>query len=304
MPNQTIEEKISIIKNIIDEIKLLGDEDQLAYWETNLNRLQEEQLKTEDIKLKQQEKVNEERNINVENKEIIQVEDNKEKEEEKKEENKEIEATATKGNTTMTKYKDGNIRVDSDYIGIKVQANNPILKIKLEELLMTITTDEISGNNKFADRYIELLKQAKSQQDINDMLNFLKSISTVGVLGQTYDMVLTNYTEHYIENVNGKRLDAETTSKEKEEDITKKLEMLDMQLDEISNGRTKDPDDYRKLATEYQKQADKLEQVLETTVNETKREELEKKIKDLQKKSHDLIEHAENIEKIAINFQF
>ena len=286
-----MEDKINNLKKMIEEAKLENDEVLVEYLTKAVEHLIQKQKNNTDIKLKSQENVNQEENQTQEVKQEVQIEEKKD----------EIEKTKTTGLSTITKFKSGNIRLESKYMDAKVQSSNSKLKINLESLLVTLALDEISNEQNFVDKYIDLLRTVKEEQDIKDMVNFLQTISSVGDLGAKYSNALTLITQKYLQEIN-KKPETRDISNNLEE-VNKQIELLDMRLDEIKNGKGIDPEDLYALAKRYESQIEDLEDLYKNNIDRDKKIELEIKLDSLRKKVKDIRAYASQIEDLS-QYQF
>ena len=284
-------EQIENLRKMIEDAKRENDEVLIEYLSKALNHLLKKQKESEDIKLKSQENVNQEENQTQEVKQEVQIEEKKD----------EIEKTKTTGLSTITKFKSGNIRLESKYMDAKVQSSNSKLKINLESLLVTLALDEISNEQNFVDKYIDLLRTAKEEQDIKDMVNFLQTISSVGDLGAKYSNALTPITQKYLQEINKKPETRDISNNLKE--VNKQIELLDMRLDEIKNGKGIDPEDLYALAKRYESQIEDLEDLYKNNIDRDKKIELEIKLDSLRKKVKDIRAYASQIEDLS-QYQF
>ena len=133
------------------------------------------------------------------------------------------------------------------------------------------------------------------------MLNFLQTISSVGDLGAKYSNALTLITQKYLQEIN-KKPETRDISNNLEE-VNKQIELLDMRLDEIKNGKGIDPEDLYALAKRYESQIEDLEDLYKNNIDRDKKIELEIKLDSLRKKVKDIRAYASQIEDLS-QYQF
>ena len=286
-----MEEQINNLKKMIEDAKRENDEVLVEYLTQALNHIYNKQKQQENAKLKSQENINQEQN------EI--------KEEKKDKENDEIDKTISNGLSTLTIYKSGNKVLKSPYMDISVKARNSALKLNLESMLVSIASDEITREANAVDDYIDALKLAQSKEDIEDLLNFLDHIAEIGRQGETYKAILTNITKQYGQQLQDqdKTYDVEETPSM--EIIDRNLELLNMRKDRLMSNKMKDPEDFRDLATDYQKVLNQLHD-LEYTLSPAEKDQLKTgiKIHNTRVTIDNLQAYAKRIEEIAdISFE-
>ena len=86
-------------------------------------------------------------------------------------------------------------------------------------------------------------------------------------------------------------------------EVNKQIELLDMRLDEIKNGKGIDPEDLYALAKRYESQIEDLEDLYKNNIDRDKKIELEIKLDSLRKKVKDIRAYASQIEDLS-QYQF
>lgn len=227
--------------------------------------------------------------------------------EEKKEE-KEIEKTISNGNTTLTKYKDGNAVLDSKYMDVSVKSNNKMLKINLESTLVTIALDELNQihgePSKSIRELISLIYQSNTEEDLIDISNYLKSVGQVGEFGSRLNESLQSSVQarkaKLANNPGSHNINIEFEL----DDIKKEIAMADMELDELESASMKDPEDFYALAGKYEKQIKNLEDILPYVEDPKKKDTIKIQIADLRDKVINLRKYAQSIEELGnISFE-
>lgn len=237
---------------------------------------------------------------------IIEKQKEKEKQVVPEQKQEEKSNTISKGNSSLTKFENGNIRLTSDYMNIKVNSNNTSLKTQLESLLVTIGLDEVvtkeSELPKSTEKLLNLLVNAKNEKEINDIEKFLQDVAVVGPFGAELSNSLTASVQWAKNNL--------TTKEDKKEeknfgaeneiyDINKTISLLDMKMDEILDGNTKDPDDFYDLIGSYKKQITALESTLNIATDPKVKEDIQNRITALQGKIDRLNNYVKSIEEVA-----
>ena len=237
---------------------------------------------------------------------IIEKQKEKEKQVVPEQKQEEKSNTISKGNSSLTKFENGNIRLTSDYMNIKVNSNNTSLKTQLESLLVTIGLDEVvtkeSELPKSTEKLLNLLVNAKNEEEINDIEKFLQDVAVVGPFGAELSNSLTASVQWAKNNL--------TTKEDKKEeknfgaeneiyDINKTISLLDMKMDEILDGNTKNPDDFYDLIGSYKKQITALESTLNIATDPKVKEDIQNRITALQGKIDRLNNYVKSIEEVA-----
>lgn len=250
----------SIIQIKIKESKVLEDEMAVEYWTRILNNIGKEENKNHQMNN------NKEKNNEV-------------KENNTKQDNGEVERIKGK-NSELIKYKNGNIRITSDYLSLNINSNNKKLEHALGDFLITLALTDLKLGVKIESELDEVLQTVKTEEDMNDLNNFIKSInigenSTGALLSQLLPAYIKRYfnTQNNNQEISNK---SETTDKVKQDeteiknrkfdnmlyDVTRNKELLDMQLDELQTGKQKDPDEFTALSTKYSNLIDELHELL------------------------------------------
>ena len=254
--------------------------------------------------------------------------------------------TISYGNTTLNRYESGKTLISSDYFDVKSKANNPFLSVSLCSAIYGIAVDELNIKNgkelESIESFINIIKNAKTQEDINDIERVLNSIAKVGPTGAILNDKLKEYinnkkdlinkTENissdyignpitiekdkHIEETNNKESNSINENKPIEQNTNKetiftneikknrnKIALLDMRLDEINNEQIKDPDDYYDLAGKYEKIANDLISLIQLTDNMKKRELVKEAINSLNNKAKDVRMNAKKIEELGSSFR-
>jgi len=264
-----MEEQITNLKNMIENAKKENDLVLVEYLTKALNHIIEKQKTQEDIKLKSQENVNQEENTKAEEKKEVFIENKQEEKEEKKEKDDTNIVRQMKGEvSTLNKYSTGNIELESEYMGVKVNSSNLSLAISLDHILVTLALDDVTKEKKSIVELYKVLKEFNKPEDIQDISNFLNSISSISTVGKTASEAINSLLlNNDLEN-NSELNEALNNSYDAEhEKLTKNISILDMEFDEMHNKRTKDPDEYRDMLLAYQQKLRKLEELYDETYN-------------------------------------
>ena len=225
-----------------------------------------------------------------------------------------IVETFSNGNTTYTRYKSGKTKVESDYYNIKFKANNSSLKSDLTNVLGEIVIDEIRSKKglqpKSLDSIAKLIIKAKSQEDIDDIKNFLEEIAQVGPMGNNIKNQITeymNYTNKSFNTTEEKpKIDKPNDSinvNNQIRKIAKEVALLDMRLDEMNQNSLKDPDEHLEIAGKYNKAARDLEAIAQTINDSQKRNEIIKIINNLEQKAIETRVYANKMEELSSSYR-
>ena len=221
---------------------------------------------------------------------------------------KEVLKTVTNGKTTLTTFKNGNVQLASEYMDVKVNAKNKMIKHELEHILVTISLDELrekSGEKfKSPQELNGLINRTNTEEDLDDISNYLDSVAKVGDFGTGISESMQRSLLDRRDRLNGRTENYDMSLELELNDINKKIDMIDMELDEKMSANMKDPDDFYDIAGKYEKQIKELESLLCFINDSKKKEEIKKQMADLKTQAINLRRYAKSIEEVAkISFE-
>lgn len=262
----------SIIQIKINEAKVLDDDVAIEYWTRTLNSIGEEDKKNNQQNNSQQS------NNNEEKKEEVKTHNSKQ-------DNNEVERIKGK-NSELIRYENGNVRITSDYLSLNVNSNNKQLEHALGSFLITLALVDLKREVKIENELNEILQTVKAEEDMNDLNTFIKNINIgENTTGEVLSQLIPAYVKKYFndqskkqEKDNNQEISNknETADKIKQDDseiqtrafenrlydVTRKKELLDMQLDELQTGKQKNPDAFIAMSSKYSNLIDELHELL------------------------------------------
>ena len=300
-----LETQKSIINIKINEAKVLNDTDAVAYYSSVLRDIDNKINSKSDIKSRQEEKINQEVNETEIKKENIQTEEKHEEKEKSEEEKKEPQVI--KGEkTTLTAY-ENNIKIESDYLSIKTNSKNTSLNTNLYGLLISIALIDVNKKVDLNEDINNVLKNATTEEDFNDIYKFINDIK-IGETGTTLAILLEPYVRNYQNNLDKnnteitEEVQVQNKVSNKLDDISKKKELLDMNLDELQNTNLKNPDDLYQVSGRYKKLITAAESEL-NSLNDQDKQKLRLIIDEMQSKITSINRYAEEIENLSRNMK-
>lgn len=228
--------------------------------------------------------------------------------EEKIQKNEEVLKTVTRGKTTLTTFKNGNVQLASEYMDVKVDAKNKMIKHELQHILVSISVDELKEKTDEKPKSISELKslvsRTNTEEDLNDISNYLDSVAKVGDFGTKISESMQRSILMQRNQLTGRTENYDISLELGLNSIKKKIDMIDMELDEKTSASMKNPDDFYDIAGKYEKQIKELESLLQSVVESKMKEEIKRQIDDLQNRVTKIRRYAQGIEEAArMSFQ-
>lgn len=250
---------IETLNKMISEAKLENDEVLVEYLTKALNHILEKQKQQDDIKLKSQENINQEENsILEENKETV-IEN---KQEEKKEE-KRVKSQMQGEVSTITKYTDGYINVESKYLDVPMNAKKEELITAMKKIAINLALDDATNDKSAEDQLLKALDKFNEEDDIERLESFLEDTAKVGQKGKLLEE------KYYAETLERKELPYE-------EEYQKILEEINfVEIEDKENNTNKYNDGaYEDTIMAYQRVIAKIEALLDEAHNKMSQEKI------------------------------
>lgn len=193
--------------------------------------------------------------------------------------------------------KNNNNILESKYMDTPSHAKNSKLRTELNSILVTLALDDITKQQKGAMKICSLLDTFEEPEDIEDIQQFLEDISKIGRVGlETKETVISAYSNRDKQKeIYTKYFD------DQYEDLTKSLNLADMELDEINNKSLKDTKDLEDIETRYQIILQKLEKLYDETarkIDDKKSQELKKTIEYVKEQIKNIKSYGKSIKDI------
>lgn len=193
--------------------------------------------------------------------------------------------------------KNNNNILESKYMDTPSHAKNSKLRTELNSILVTLALDDITKQQKGAMKICSLLDTFEEPEDIEDIQQFLEDISKIGRVGlETKEAVISAYSNRDKQKeIYTKYFD------DQYEDLTKSLNLADMELDEINNKSLKDTKDLEDMKTRYQIILQKLEKLYDETarkIDDKKSQELKKTIEYVKEQIENIKSYGKSLEDI------
>ena len=255
------------LRQLIEQAKATNNAVLVRQLNQALNTLLEQQRQQEDIKLKSQENINQEKNeTTIEKKEVVmeQKQDEEKEKEETKNEEKPIKKQIEGEVSTLTIYQDGKVNIETKYLDIPINSENTTLITEMRKIAIDLGFDDTINDKLAEDQLLSALdKLGDDDEAVEQIEEFIGEAAKIGKKGKELE-------EKYYANTLERR---ELPYDKDYQDLLKEINMVETE-DKESNTRKYSDGSYEDIIMSYQRVIAKIEALIDEAHNKLSAEKI------------------------------
>ena len=255
------------LRQLIEQAKATNNAVLVRQLNQALNTLLEQQRQQEDIKLKSQENINQEKNeTTIEKKEVVmeQKQDEEKEKEETKNEEKPIKKQIEGEVSTLTIYQDGKVNIETKYLDIPINSENTTLITEMRKIAIDLGFDDTINDKLAEDQLLSALdKLGDDDEAVEQIEEFIGEAAKIGKKGKELE-------EKYYANTLERR---ELPYDKDYQDLLKEINMVETE-DKESNTRKYSDGSYEDIIMAYQRVIAKIEALIDEAHNKLSAEKI------------------------------